>query len=280
VSLPGTPQGATWDRLAEELGRLGPVVVALSGGVDSSLLAVAAREVLGPEQVVAATAVSPSLAFEELLGAARLCARHGLSWRQVATFELEDPQYRANQADRCARCKEALLSGLAPLARARGATVVLGVTKDDLGDYRPGQQAAAALGARFPLMDAGLGKMEVRVLARELGLEVWDKPAAPCLASRLPYGTPVTLGRLAAVERAERGLRALGFAEVRVRHHGDLARVELPPADLARAVTARSAVVDAVQAAGFRDVTLDLQGLRSGNLNAALGLAASGSRPS
>jgi uncharacterized protein len=272
---PGAPEvpaslGRAWANLEEVLRARGPLVVALSGGVDSALLAVAARQVLGRDAVLAATAVSPSLAFEELLAAARLAARHDLAWCQVATFELEDPRYQENQADRCYRCKTALLRGLAPLARARGATVALGVTRDDLGDYRPGQQAAAERGARFPLLEAGLHKAEVRALARALDLEVWDKPAAPCLASRLPYGTPVTLGRLRAVEDAERGLRHLGFREVRVRHHGTLARLELPEADLPRALAERAAVVAAVQAAGFRDVTLDLQGLRSGNLNAAL----------
>ena len=151
---------------------------------------------------------------------------------------------------------------------------MLGVNVDDLGDHRPGQRAAAERGAAFPLVDAGFTKADVRAWSQRLGLRTWDKPAAACLASRLPYGTPVTLGRLRGVEQAEAGLHALGFADVRVRHYGDTARIEVPLDRLADVVTRRDEVVAAVQAGGYRYVTLDLEGLRSGNLNAALGLAA------
>ncbi|RMH87242.1 MAG: TIGR00268 family protein, partial [Actinomyces sp.] len=160
---------------------------------------------------------------------------------------------------------------LVPLAAERDATVVLGVNLDDLGDHRPGQAAASRRGARFPFVEVGLDKAAVRALARHLGLDVWDKPAAACLASRVPYGTPVTAEVLARIETAEAGLLALGFREVRVRHHGDVARIEVPLADLERLVTDRAAVVGAVRAAGYRWVTVDLEGLRSGNLNVVLG---------
>ena len=179
-------------------------------------------------------------------------------------------RYVANGPDRCARCKTALMAAVGPLAAAEGATVVLGVNMDDLGDHRPGQAAAAAAGAAFPLVDAGFDKAAIRRSSRELGLRTWDKPAAACLSSRLPYGTPVTLGRLAAVEAAEAALRALGFGQLRVRHHGDAARLEVEPAALAEVVARRDEVVAAVRAAGFRFVALDLEGFRSGSLNRGL----------
>jgi len=156
------------------------------------------------------------------------------------------------------------------VAEARGASVVLGVNVDDLGDHRPGQQAAAERGARFPLVDAGFTKDDVRAVSRGLGLRTWDKPAAACLASRVPYGTPVTMGVLGTVERAETGLRALGFDDLRVRHYGDLARLEVPVDALERVLALRAEVVDAVRGAGYRYVTLDLEGFRTGNLNQAL----------
>ena len=168
------------------------------------------------------------------------------------------------------------MDALTPLAEATEATVLLGVNVDDLGDHRPGQEAARQRGARFPLVEAGLTKQDVRTAARDLGLAVWDKPAAPCLASRVPYGTAVSVGVLGRVERAEAGLRALGLADLRVRHYADLARIEVPLSDLAVVLERRTAVVAAVQAAGYRYVTLDLEGLRSGNLNASLDLDVGG----
>jgi pyridinium-3,5-biscarboxylic acid mononucleotide sulfurtransferase len=257
--------------LRGQLERLDRVVVAFSGGVDSGLVAWAANDVLGPERALAVTAVSPSLAGAERDECRDLAAEWGLRWQEVTTDEMEHAAYTRNEGDRCYWCKDALLRALAPLAEAEQATVVLGVNVDDLSDHRPGQRAAAERGAVFPLVEAGFTKADVRDWSRRLGLRTWDKPAAACLASRVPYGTPVTLRRLAAVEQAEAGLRALGFAELRVRHYGDLARIEVPVAALGRAVALADDVVAAVQAAGYRYVTLDLQGLRSGNLNAALG---------
>jgi len=162
------------------------------------------------------------------------------------------------------------MAAAGPVAETRGATVVLGVNLDDLDDHRPGQRAATERGAAFPLVDAGFTKADVRAWSKELGLETWDKPAAACLASRLPYGTPVTLGRLSMVERAEAGLRALGFTELRVRHHGEVARIEVPEIDLEAVIAKRQAVLAAVAGAGYRWVTLDLAGLRSGGFNQLL----------
>jgi uncharacterized protein len=193
-----------------------------------------------------------------------------LRWQPVSTDEVDDPRYSANGADRCYWCKASLLAALAPLAAAESAVVVLGVNLDDLGDHRPGQQAAAERGARFPLVDAGLTKQDVRAVSRHLGLRTWDKPAAACLASRVPYGTPVSLRTLATVSAAESALRALGFGQLRVRHYGDLARIELDEGDLGVAMQRRAELVAAVRAAGYRYVTLDLEGFRSGNLNLAL----------
>jgi pyridinium-3,5-biscarboxylic acid mononucleotide sulfurtransferase len=261
---------ASLDGLRDELRRLGPLVVALSGGADSAFLAKVAHDTLGADQVLVATALSPSLAEGEEADCRSLASEWGLRWRGVRTDEMEDPRYVANAADRCARCKTALMAALGPLAEAERATVVLGVNVDDLGDHRPGQAAAAERGARFPLVDAGFTKNDIRHWSRLLGLRTWDKPAAACLASRLPYGTPVTLGRLEAVDAAETALRSLGFSQLRVRHHGAAARLEFAPADLEAVLARRSEVVAAVRAAGFRFVALDLEGFRSGSMNRLL----------
>ncbi len=271
-----TPSGPGWPRI-------GPLVVAFSGGADSAFLAWAATDTLGADAVLCVTAVSPSLAPEELADCRALAAEWGLRHVEVETAELADPAYAANDGSRCYHCKTSLLEALAPLAAlaagpagVRGPdggasrTIALGVNLDDLGDHRPGQQAAAERGAVFPLVDAGFTKADVRAASKALGLRTWDKPAAACLASRVPYGTPVTLGTLRSVADAESGLRALGFRQLRVRHYGDTARIEVPAEDLASVVARREEVSQAVHRAGYRYVTLDLDGFRSGNLNDAL----------
>jgi uncharacterized protein len=266
------------DALRDHLRSLGRVVVAFSGGADSAFLAFVAHDTLGPARAIAVTAVSPSLAAAEREDCAALAAEWGLRWVTVETDELDSPGYVRNGADRCAHCKTALMDAIGPLATEHGGTVALGVNVDDLGDHRPGQTAAAARGAVFPLVASGFTKAAVREASRRLGLRTWDKPAAACLASRVPYGTPVTVGVLGRVERAEAGLRALGFRALRVRHYDDLARLEVPLAELATVLERREAVVGAVRAAGYRYVTLDLEGLRSGNLNEALPEPPRGSR--
>ena len=264
------PKESVPDALEQILLDINRVVVAFSGGADSALLAHAANAVLGPERVHVVTAVSPSLAAAERADAEALAIELGLRWSAVETDEMTHAAYRANDADRCAHCKDALMDVLVPIAEAESATVVLGVNVDDLGDHRPGQRAAIDRGARFPLVEAGLTKDEVRACSRRLGLRTADKPAAACLASRVPYGTEVTVDVLSGVERAEAALRRLGFDDLRIRHYDETARIEVPIDRLADVVDRRGAVVAAVIASGYRYVTLDLEGLRSGNLNAAL----------
>jgi len=246
------------------------MVVAFSGGVDSTYLAVAARRALGDE-ALCVTAVSPSMPAAEAAGASALARTLDLQHLLVETAELDDPRYVANGPDRCAWCKTHLMDALDPLAERRGATVVLGVNLDDLGDHRPGQAAAASRGARFPLVEAQMDKELIREESRRLSLPTAEKPASPCLASRLPYGTPVTLGALSAVERAEAAIRSLGFSDLRVRHHGDAALVELPAGQLDEALLSREKIVEACRRAGFSFAALDLEGLSSGRLNRVLG---------
>lgn len=254
---------------------LGGVLVGFSGGVDSALLAAICAQELGPA-ALAVTGASEAVPAEEVEAARALAATLGIAHEVVRTRELEDPRYAANPADRCAFCKTELMGVLGPLAAARGLpAVALGVNVDDLGDHRPGQAAARDRGARFPLVEAGLGKDEVRALARSLGLAVWDKPAQPCLSSRIPYGQPVTAAKLDRIGRAETVLRSEGFRECRVRHHETLASLEVPADQIPLLLepARRARIEAALKALGFLHVAVDLGGLRSGNLNAALGAA-------
>ncbi len=262
--------GPGMDRLRRSLQDLGRVVVAFSGGADSAFLARVAHDTLGADRVHVVTAVSPSLAGDERDDAAALADEWGLRWSEVETREMADAAYRVNDPDRCGRCKDALMDVLVPIARSEAATVVLGVNVDDLTDHRPGQTVAAERGASFPMVEAGLTKADVRHHSREMGLRTADKPAAACLASRVPYGTEVTVAVLTAVERAEAALRRLGFDDLRVRHLDDTARIEVPIDRLPDVVERRAEVVAAVAGVGYAYVTLDLEGLRSGNLNRAV----------
>jgi len=269
------------DALRRRLVELDRVVVAFSGGADSAFLAWVANDTLGRDRVTAVTAVSPSLAGFEHADCAALASEWQLDWIEVFTDEMHNAAYQRNDADRCFWCKDALMDALAPFVAAGGerpgAAVVLGVNVDDLGDHRPGQRAASDKDAVFPLVDAGFTKADVRAASLELGLRTWDKPAAACLASRIPYGTTVSVSVLSRIERAEGALHELGFRAVRVRHYDDVARLEVPIADIERVLLMREDIINAVKRAGYRYVTVDLEGLRSGNLNGALSLERPGS---
>jgi uncharacterized protein len=258
-------------RLREIVRGYDRVAVAFSGGVDSAVLLRVCAEELG-DRAVAVTAVSESLAREERAEARALAASIGVELVEVETRELDDPDYARNAPDRCFHCKTALFEAMERIAGERGIeTLLYGANADDAGDYRPGARAADEHRVRAPLQEAGFDKEDVRELARRLGLEVWDKPAAPCLASRIPYGVPVTTEALARIEAAEGFLRhELGFEVLRVRHHDELARIELPAADLPRALENRDRIVTRLREIGYTWVTLDLGGFRSGSLNEVL----------
>jgi uncharacterized protein len=257
-------------RLVSLITQTGGAVVAFSGGVDSSVVAAAAHRALG-DRAVAITAVSPSLAKGELDGARRVAQVIGIRHQAVATRELEREGYRANDRDRCFHCKTELYERLVEVARSRGSQAVLsGTNADDLGDWRPGLWAAEDFGVRHPLLELGMGKEETRAIARALDLPSADKPASPCLASRVPYGTSVDAATLAQIDRAEQRVRALGFEIVRVRHFGDEGRVEIGEDELGRALAEpmRSAIVLAVTRAGYATASIDGRPFRSGSLNA------------
>jgi pyridinium-3,5-biscarboxylic acid mononucleotide sulfurtransferase len=256
-------------QLEELIRPLESAVVAFSGGVDSSLVAALAARTLG-DRAVAVTAVSPALATGELDGARAVAAAVGIAHRTITTDELARAGYRRNDKYRCFHCKTELYEHLRALADQEGYGAVLsGANADDAGDWRPGLRAANEHGVRHPLLEAGVGKEEVRILAGKLRVPSADKPASPCLASRLPYGTEVTPAALARVDRAEQALKTLGYRVLRVRHYGPLARVELAEDELDRALAAPEPVIAAVRGAGYRRVRIDERPFRSGSLNRA-----------
>jgi uncharacterized protein len=260
------------ERLFDRLRELDSLLVAFSGGADSAYLAWAAHQALG-ERALAVTALSPSFSAYDREQAEAFARHVGLRHESIATREFENPRYVANNADRCYHCKTELFVEMEELATARNfAALAYGVNADDLQDFRPGHRAAREHQVLAPLLEADLNKAEIRELSRQEGLPTWDRPASACLSSRLPYGTPVTVQNLSQVERGEAILRALEFRQFRVRYHGEMARIEIAPEELPRALDAKMARVlaERFKLLGFTYVTLDLEGYRQGSLNAAL----------
>lgn len=257
-------------RLEEAMADLGSVVVGFSAGVDSSVVLAAAVAALG-SRALAITAVTETITEEDIELAETVARDLGAAHEWVEYSELAIDNYAANPSNRCYFCKDALYVRLATIGRERGFAYVLdGTNADDAADYRPGRTAAREQGVRSPLLELGITKQQVRALATSYGLPNHDKPSAPCLSSRVPYGTTITLDMLRQIGRAERALRELGFGELRVRHHGDVARIEVPTSDFARAIELAADIDRAVRSAGYLHVALDLAGFRSGSLNAAI----------
>ena len=258
-------------RLESELSGLNSVVTAFSGGVDSTFVAVVADKVLKPK-ALAVTAVSPALSERELSEAKLTASEFHLDHRIVRTNEMDQPGYTENSPQRCYFCKNELYSQLHTLARDEGYQwIVNGANKDDLGDYRPGLKAASEHQVRSPLVDAGFTKADVRALANYLGISVWDKPAQPCLSSRVPYGIPVNVTTLKMIERAEDFLKDLGLNQVRARHHDRVCRIEVVPEEMEIIIVNREKITEYLKSLGYLWVSLDLAGLRSGSLNAQIG---------
>lgn len=260
------------EKLFSILKSLRRVIVAYSGGTDSAYLAWAASRVLG-DDALAITADSPSIPESHKRDAAEYARICGFRHEFIPTYEFENPDYVKNAPDRCYHCKDELFTRLEQVARERGIEhIIYGVNRDDLGDYRPGQQAARLHQVRAPLVEAGLSKAEIRELARQAGLPFWDRPAAACLSSRIPYGTQVTAERVKTVEKGEEAVRALGFRQFRVRYHGELVRLEFAPEELPRALNIEMAakLTAIFKPLGFHYVTVDLEGYRKGSLNEVL----------
>lgn len=259
--------------LNEQLKSIGRLAVGFSGGVDSTFLLKAAADALGPDRVLACIAVSPSLPQRQLHQARNLAASFGVRLVELEMDELDNPDYRTNKADRCFHCKSNHFSRILEVARENGIShVACGTNLDDQNDFRPGSRAVRALGILTPLMDAGLTKDDIRALSRRAGLLTADQPASPCLASRVPYGQPITAEKLRQVEAAEELMQSLGFSLFRIRHHGDTARIEIPPSDFARLMAdpIRRRLTADLKALGFTYIALDLEGFRSGALNESL----------
>ena len=260
------------EKLFSILRGLKRVIVAYSGGTDSAFLAWAAGKVLG-ENAIAITADSPSIPESHKQDAVEYAKQCGFRQEFIKTHEFENPDYLKNDPKRCFHCKDEMFRRLEEVARERGIPhVVYGVNRDDLGDYRPGQEAARQHGIKAPLVEADLGKAEIRALARQAGLPFWDRPAAACLSSRVPYGMPVTPEKLRIIEQGEEAVKALGLRQFRVRHHGEVARLEFSPEEMPKALTVEMArkLTAIFKPLGFRYVTIDLEGYRQGSLNEVL----------